>query len=254
MITQHRPVLTALLSQIAAGAVCFGLAAVLKRAGGPVPDLTLLLAGQGVVAGVLGARWGLARWWWPLNLLAPLAAGAALMLALPSWVYPMAFVALAVVFWNASSDRVPLYLSNRKTWRAIGDLLPGTEGGQCLDLGSGIGGLTIHLAARRPEMRFRGIESAPLPFALSWLRLKAARRANAGFVYGNFWTHDLGGYDVVYAFLSPAPMTRLYEKVRAEMKPGSLFISNSFTVPDIDPDDIIEVDDRRRTKLLVWRV
>jgi hypothetical protein len=52
----------------------------------------------------------------------------------------------------------------------------------------------------------------------------------------------LGDYDVVYAFLSPAPMPRLWEKVQAEMQPGNLFISNSFPVPGATPDRIIEVD------------
>jgi hypothetical protein len=47
---------------------------------------------------------------------------------------------------------------------------------------------------------------------------------------------------VVYAFLSPAPMPRLWEKICAEMKPGSLFISNSFPVPGQAPDRVIEVD------------
>ena len=49
-------------------------------------------------------------------------------------------------------------------------------------------------------------------------------------------------------------MARLYAKAREEMKPGSLFISNSFAVPDVDPDEIVEVDDSRRTRLLVFRL
>jgi hypothetical protein len=41
----------------------------------------------------------------------------------------------------------------------------------------------------------------------------------------------LAGQDVVYAFLSPAPMKQLWAKAQAEMTPGSLFVSNSFPVP-----------------------
>jgi hypothetical protein len=37
-------------------------------------------------------------------------------------------------------------------------------------------------------------------------------------------------------------MPRLWEKIRAEMKPGSLLISNSFPVPGVAPDRVIEVD------------
>jgi len=250
----RRPIVIALACQIAAFVICFGVVAVIKRSNGPAFDMVVVLAAEGVLAGILGTRWGLAGWWTPLNMLAPLAAGTALMMALPSWIYLAIFAVLVLVFWNASSDRVPLYLTNRTTWRAIANLMPKSEGGACLDLGSGIGGLTMFLADARPDMRFQGIDSAPVPFALSWLRLKLAPRPNALFVYGDFWKCDLGAYDVVYAFLSPAPMAHLYEKVRAEMKPGSLFISNSFHVPDIEPDEMIEVDDRRRTQLLIWRI
>ena len=48
-------------------------------------------------------------------------------------------------------------------------------------------------------------------------------------------------------------MPRLYEKVVAEMKPDTLFISNSFVVPDNSADEIAEVDDARETKLHLWR-
>nr|MBP9655293.1 class I SAM-dependent methyltransferase [Rhodocyclaceae bacterium] len=67
-------------------------------------------------------------------------------------------------------------------------------------------------------------------------------RPNIRWRWDDLWQADLGNYDVVYAFLSRAPMPRLWEKVQAEMKPGSLFISNSFPVPGATPDQVIEVD------------
>ena len=38
------------------------------------------------------------------------------------------------------------------------------------------------------------------------------------------------------------PMPELWAKVEAEMRPGSLFISNTFPVPGVTPSRIIEVD------------
>ena len=49
-------------------------------------------------------------------------------------------------------------------------------------------------------------------------------------------------------------MERLFAKARKEMKPGSLFISNSFTVPGQNPQDLRELTDRRGTKLLIWQI
>jgi len=220
----------ALAAQVVACALSFGLAAVLKRAGFGGFGLPVILGVEGVIAAILSLRWGLARWWIPLQLVLPLTAGTALMLDLPSWVFLAAFAALALVFWNASSDRVPLYLTNRTTWRALVDLLPEKPGARFLDVGSGIGGTMLFLAARRPDMTFTGIESAPLPFALAWLRLKLAGLPNVRLHYGDFWNHDLGTAEVVYCFLSPEPMPKLFDKATREMRPGSLFISNSFAV------------------------
>jgi hypothetical protein len=48
-------------------------------------------------------------------------------------------------------------------------------------------------------------------------------------------------------------MTRLYSKARQEMMPGSQLISNSFGVPDIAPDEVVSIEDRRQTELLIYR-
>jgi hypothetical protein len=49
-------------------------------------------------------------------------------------------------------------------------------------------------------------------------------------------------------------MARLWVKARAEMKPGSLLVSNSFPVPDVVPENIILVPDRRQTELYLYRI
>jgi len=49
-------------------------------------------------------------------------------------------------------------------------------------------------------------------------------------------------------------MAELGEKVRREMRPGSLFISSSFPIPDWQPESIVQIEDRRRTQLFCYRV
>ena len=82
-------------------------------------------------------------------------------------------------------------------------------------------------------------ENAPA----TWLvgRVRTAAIANCSWRWGDLWQADLAAYDVVYAFLSPAPMAALWEKVVREMRPGSLFISNSFALPERDPDQVVDV-------------
>jgi hypothetical protein len=49
-------------------------------------------------------------------------------------------------------------------------------------------------------------------------------------------------------------MARLWDKARAEMKPGSLFISNSFPVPSVPPAETVELQDLSHARLLIWRL
>jgi hypothetical protein len=247
-----RPVVVLAASQGAAFCIAWGVAWMLQRSGGPKFDPVLLLAIQGAIAAALGLRFGLASWWLPVQLALPLAAGAALMLKLPSWVFLAAFVVLVLVFWNARGERVPLYLSNRRTWAALADLAP--DEGAIVDLGCGIGGTLTHLARARPNVAIVGVESAPIPFVLAWLRVRLSGLRNIRLLYGNIWQHDLEPYAMVYAFLSPAPMPELYAKARAEMRPGAMLVSNSFEVPGHAPDETQELDDGRRTRLLIWRM
>ncbi len=274
------PLLSAVAAQLAAAAVVFGGAVLLTRAAGVSLPLMALLAGQGVLAAVLGSRFGLASWWTPINLVLPSAVAVAFLWQVPAWIFLAAFMVLLLVFWNAATGGVPLYLTNPKTKAALAELLPEKQqapgeaarpgvspenknGGAATgkeinfrfaDLGSGLGGPLLALARKRADGHFTGIESAPVLFVLTWLRLLFGGADNVRLRYGDFRSLDLAPYDVVYCFLSPVPMPALYEKARLEMTAGSLLISNSFAVPDHPADEIIDVGDRRKTKLHLWRM
>lgn len=157
----------------------------------------------------------------------------------PGW-FLLAAILLLLVYRGALTGQVPLYLSNKQTVQALADLLAERGTSRFLDLGAGLGSTTIPLADTLPESRFTGYENAPLTCLAG--RLLSIGRPNIDWRWEDMWQARLGDYDVVYAFLSPAPMARLWEKVQAEMKPGSVFISNSFPVPGATPDRVIEVD------------
>jgi len=128
-----------------------------------------------------------------------------------------------------------------------------------IDLGSGLGGVLTHLARVRPDGHYSGVESAPLPFLWSWLRIKLGGYRNCKVHWGSIWDENLGvcdlaQYDVIFAYLSPVPMERLWRKARAEMRPGTLFISSTFSVPEQSPHETIQVDDLHHSELLIWRM
>jgi SAM-dependent methyltransferase len=207
---------------------------------------------QGTLAAGLSAIFGLPLWWWFIQgLFLPLALLLLQQAINPLW-YLLGLVSLLLLLPGAIKDRVPLYLSSRKTQRQLVALLPQRSGAQFLDLGCGTGQLLSALAKARPDMAFHGIESSPLLFIVAWWRTGSL--ANCRVSWGSFWRLDLADYEIVYAFLSPAPMERLWRQAKAQMSTGSLLISNSFAIPEQAPDERYPLHNGPETELLVWHI
>ena len=147
-------------------------------------------------------------------------------------------------------NRVPLFLSTRQAAAVVTTLLPRGHSFRLLDLGCGTGSFLADVAQVRPDGRYTGVEIAPVPFLLS--RLRAHGQRDMRVTWGDFWQQDFSAYDVVYAYLSPVPMPQLWRKARAEMRPGSLLVSNDFCVPGVAPDQTIRLGDRMHSTIYVW--
>lgn len=253
MFKKLPPSVAALLLQGAAFALMLLATGVAGLHGSPL--LLALLCG--LLAAAFSYLAGLARWWLPIQLLFLPAVVLLLRLELPPGYFLGAFLVLLLVYWSVFRSQIPLYLSSKKVWRAIECLLPAASGNQgftFVDLGSGLGGVLAHLARVRPDGLYTGVEVAPLPFLWSRLRIGLGGHRNCRLQWGSLWDCDLSQYDVVFAYLSPAPMEKLWRKARAEMRPGTLFISSTFAVPDQSPHEVVQVDDLHRSALLIWRM
>lgn len=217
----------------------------------------------GSLAAALSHFAGLARWWLLIQLLFAPALVLMLKLHLPSGIFLAAFLLMLLVYWSTFRTQVPLYLSSKKVWQTLEELLPpakrSTPGDPeknftFMDIGSGMGGVLLHLASVRPDGRYYGVENAPLPYLLCRLRLTLGRYHNCQVLWGSLWSTDLAPYDVVFAYLSPVPMQQLWHKVKQEMRPGTLFISNSFAVPGHPPQYSITLDDLHHSTLHIWHM
>ena len=191
---------------------------------------------QGACAALIATLLG-SPWWWRLIHLCfmPLLVWAH-GLMLPGWVWPAGFFLLLLFFGWPGGSRAPLYLTRRADRAAVLSLLP-AHPSRVIDLGCGDGALLRHLARARPDCLFVGLEQAPLSWAWAWLAARGIR--NLSIVHGDFWRYSLSGYDLVYAFLSPAAMTRLWHKARAEMSSDALLVSYRFPLPDLTPSAAI---------------
>ena len=211
----------------------------------------------GALAAIFSYVAGLARWWLLMQLLFAPALVLMLSLKIPSGLFLAAFLLMLVVYWSTFRSQVPLYLSSKRVRRTLEELLPPVEPGKSftfMDIGSGMGGVLMHLATMRPDGQYFGVENAPLPYWLSRLRIKLGTYRNCHVLWGSLWSCELAQYDVVFAYLSPVPMEQLWHKVKHEMRSGTLFISNSFVVAEHPPHYSITLDDMHHSTLHIWHM
>lgn len=243
------PAVRALFCQCAAFPLTLLILWLLARAGAS-PGYPTAAIVQGVLAALLTWRWRLAPWWIAICLLFPLALYGGRHLDLPPWLFLAVFLFMLVLYWSTFRTQVPYYPSGKPAWRAVAERLPQDRPIAFIDIGSGLGGLVLDLARRRPDARVTGIELAPLPWLASALRARL-QGSRARFIRGDYERLDFGQYDAVFAYLSPAAMTALWRKARVEMRPGSMLMSYEFAIHEAPPSVSQYLQDTGRT-LYIW--
>jgi SAM-dependent methyltransferase len=244
------PSVRALLAQ--AGAFPLTLIAVwlLARMGLPMSWEGVALV-QGAWAALLASWLGLAIWWRAIELVFPSGVLLARGLDLPPGLFLVLFVLFLLVYWSTFRTQVPYYPSGRGARDAVADALPAGRPLAIVDVGSGLGGLVLDLARRRPDAQVDGIELAPLPWCVSRLRATLSG-SRARFLRGDYETLNFGHYDVVFAYLSPAAMAGLWRKAESEMRPGSMLLSYEFDIPGRMPDRRIVTTNSKKI-LYLWQ-
>jgi len=124
----------------------------------------------------------------------------------------------------------PFVPSNKRSVTAMVKLARIKKGQTVYDIGSGDGRVLFE-AARQGAIAV-GIEINP--YLVQYTRLVAffgAYRGRIRVLWQNLWKADVSEADVVFVYLIPWKMDVLADKLRHELKPGALVISNSFIFP-----------------------
>lgn len=216
------------------------------------PSLYFVVFVQAAFAAFFSFMRGMDWWWWGIQFFFPILAIIFLAFEIPSYYYLVAFVFLGLLYWSTFRTQVPYYPSKPALLPIVLSLLDENKAVRFVDIGSGLGGLLIRLSDVRNDSHFVGIEIAPLPWFISWVRAKILK-SKVQFLFGSYEDADFGAYDVVFAYLSPAAMPALWAKVKAEMSPGSLLLSYEFLIPDVKPDLCVKMA-VNEPNLYVWRI
>ncbi len=219
----------------------------------PPYNLLYLSVLMGFIALILSILINLPKWWLWLQLFFPVI----IYLALQQEINPLYFLAIFILLWlifsNSFGNRVPLYLTNNSTRQALLILMEETNHKEIkfIDLGSGFGGNVVFISKQNNVINSVGVETAPIPYAIS----KLNSFINGGQIYAqNLWKTSLKDYNFIYAFLSTESMPELWQKIILEADENTIFVSNSFAVPEVTPTQIWELADSRKTHLYIYNV
>ncbi len=191
-------------------------------------------------------------WWLPIHLLFLPSVFVFFTFAIPAWIYLVLVVIFTLVFWGTIRGDVPLFLSSSIVTETVIDLLKTENAKTFADLGAGIGTVAIPVAKRLPKINVEAWELAPFPWMIC--KLRGRFLSNYAALRRNFFAADVKKYDVIFAFLSPLAMPEVSQKLKREMRSGTLLISSSFPAPNWKPETVLHLNDRRKTVLFCYRI
>ena len=191
-------------------------------------------------------------WWRYINAGFPIMVFIGSSIKVDPNAFLVLFMLTLLVYWGAIFDRVPLYLSSMATVDRMVSIANYRGAKRIIDIGSGTGTVVFGLSRQLVHCSITGIESAPITWIVGMIIKRLNGHDNVLWTYGNMWHINLKDYDIVYAFLSPDPMSRLWKKASSEMRAGSMLISNSFTINDAHPASIEYINDKRGTILYCY--
>jgi hypothetical protein len=195
---------------------------------------------QAIFASSLAYLFQMASWWRLIHFSFPMMVWGMLIVNLPNEIYLIGFIVTLSIFWTSFRTQVPYYPSRLKVWKKVSAITHEYQAKQLnqnhpirlIDIGSGLGGFSMHLARAHKNAKVEGVEVAPLPWVVSWL-VALVKRSTAQFKLGNYHQLDFAQYDIIFAYLSPAAMDDLWHKSKQEMRQGCLLISLEFPVQGV---------------------
>lgn len=165
----------------------------------------------------------------------------------------MTTVAFLLTVIGGMMTGVPFVPAPRRTTEVLMRLCPLDASSHFYDLGCGDGRIVAAMAGRYPAATCIGVEMAPLPSILLWLRQHLSPHQNMRFLYRDFGAVDLSDATHIYLYLFPALMERLLPKLEKELRPGTRVVSCDFVFKGRQPNQIVPLGESKHThKLYVY--
>lgn len=216
-------------------------------------SLPLVLVSATIAAFSVASFLQVPRSWRLVNAILPISAALSLAVSIPAWVFAVPLIALLATYAPAFWTRVPYYPTSRAAYPLILAELPPNVPFTFIDIGCGLGDLLVFLHKHRPLGQYYGVEIGVVPYLVSKIKARAQGNGRISIFFKDLNKLSLNEFDYVYAFLSPAAMTAVWQKASREMLPTSTFITNAFEV-SAEATYKVNIKDERGSSLFVHKM
>ena len=138
--------------------------------------------------------------------------------------------------------------SSRPAVREVLRLATPTRPGPLYEPGAAWDSLAIPLAKAFPDRQIVAYEISTIPWLFLRLRVRFSRLNNIGRA-PHFFRKNLGQAAAVVCYLYPGSMVRLSTKLKSELSPGTVVVSNTFSLPGWEADQQTQLNDLYQTKI-----
>lgn len=150
--------------------------------------------------------------------------------------------------------RVPYVPTRTKFLKKGFEMLNVEENDNVVDIGSGDGRFVIY-GAKRVDARFTGIEINMVLWIVSRVRnFFTWKKGKVTWVRGNYMDIPLSGFNKVFLFNMPSQIKILLPKLKKELKPGTLLLSEMFQLKSSSFILMKKYSDKRHNLYLYERV
>lgn len=154
-------------------------------------------------------------------------------------------ILLVIHFYRVSiKGNAPYIRTGKKLIERVLAEIDFQPGAKVYELGCGDGRF-LRALAKQKNVQAIGYENFILPYFLSQV-FNYFTGSKAKVVYGDFFKADLKDADYVFCYLIPKQMEQLEAKLKRELKPGALVISNTFKFENWPPEKQIVINEKNR--------
>ncbi len=148
---------------------------------------------------------------------------------------------------------VPYVTSGKECYNEIFNRTVSVSGATVYDLGCGNGEFLFE-AARYGAKKCIGYELSFFPFLLGFIRSIFQGEGRVNIYWGDFMKADLSKANIIYLYLVPRVINKIYNKIIKEVSPGTIIIIKGSSLLNHEPDDKIIFNNLKNYGLYIYKI